>query len=412
MVELERDVEKVAPEVQYTVFESTEVELSDTVKAVYEAARRVKPARVVIDSLSELRLLARDTLRFRRELLGMKRFFTESGASVLMLDDLTLNLHEGLLRSIAHGVIKLERVVTDYGAERRRLTVAKLRGARFREGYHDYRIDTGALRVFPRLVAAEHRHAVSPGSLLSGVDNLDALLGGGLDQGTSTILVGPSGAGKSTVAMSYVRAAALKGERVEVFLFDENIGTYLARAKGLELDLEALIAEGMIAVRQIDPSEVSPGEFVQSIREAVEGRGVSHIVVDSLNGLVQAMPGERTLLVQMHETLSYLNQMSVTTILTLAQHGTMGAAMTSPADLSYLADTLILFRLYEMQGDLRQAISVVKKRTGKHERTIRELNIVPGGVAVGEPLRDLQGVFTGVPRFVGREAGLFDGHRE
>lgn len=411
LVELERDIARHAPESQYTVFESTEVELSDTMKAVYEAAQRIKPSRVVIDSLSELRLLARDSLRFRRELLSLKRFFAELDATVLMLDDLTLDIHGGLLQSIAHGVIRLERLAAEYGGERRRLIVPKLRGARFREGFHDYRIDEGGLQIFPRLVAAEHRHVPLPGQVLSGVGDLDDLLGGGFDRGTSTIIVGPSGVGKSTIAMTYVAAAVESGEWVEVFLFDENLGTYLARAKGLGIPLQTYVDSKRMGLTQIDPSAVSPGELTQILRDAVEKRGAKHIVIDSLNGVIQAMPGERMLMVQVHELLSYLAQSSVTTVMTLAQAGLMGPNMASPADLSYLADTLILLRFFEAYGKLRQAISVVKKRTGNHERTLRELRIGPGGFEVGETLRDFQGVFTGVPRFVGKETGLFDASR-
>lgn len=411
MVELERDIARHSIESQYTVFESTEVELGDTMEAIYEATRRLRPARVVIDSVSELRLLARDSLRFRRELLALKRFFSEAGATVLLLDDLTMDAHGGLLQSIAHGVVRLERLTTEYGSERRRLTVFKLRGARFREGYHDYRIDPGGLCVFPRLVAAEHRHPPLPGLLLSGVPGLDGLLGGGLERGTSTMLVGPSGVGKSTIAAAYAVAAADKGESAEILLFDENLGTFLARARGLGLGLEPHLDSGLVRLRQIDPSELSPGEMTQILRDAVETRGTRHLVLDSLNGVIQAMPGERTLLIQLHELLSYLAQSSVTTVMTLAQSGVMGASMASPADLSYLADTLVMLRFFEAFGELRQTISVVKKRTSGHERTLRELRIAPGGFEIGEPLRDFQGVFTGVPRYVGQEAGLFDADR-
>ena len=408
LVELERDVARYSPEAQYTVFESTEVELGDTMQAVYEAASRLRPSRLVIDSLSELRLLSRDTLRFRRELLGLKRFFSEIGTSVLMLDDLTLDVHGGLLQSIAHGVIRLERITTDYGTERRRLIVPKLRGSRFREGYHDYRVIKGGLQVFPRLIAAEHREIALPGSLLSGVDNMDALLGGGLDRGTSSILLGPSGVGKSTLSLSYAIAAAAKGDCVSIFLFDENLGTFLKRAKTLKLPLQEFLDSGQIRLRQIDPSEVSPGELTQIIRDSVESSGTTHLVIDSLNGVVQAMPAEKTLIVQLHELLSYLAQKNVTTVMTLAQHGMMGPGMASAADLSYLADTLILFRYFEAYGEVRQAISVVKKRTGHHERTVHEFKIVEGGIHVGKALSEFQGIFTGVPRYAGKEASLFD----
>lgn len=406
IVELERDVAHHAPETQYTVFESTEVELRTTMEALFSAANRLKPTRVVIDSLSELRLLARDSLRFRREMLGMKRFFAERGASVLILDDLTQDAHEGLIQSIAHGVIRLERMITEYGAERRRMIVPKLRGARYREGYHDYRIESGGLRIFPRLVAAEHREAMLPGQLLSGVSNLDDLLGGGLDRGTSTILMGPSGVGKSTIGMVYAVAAAAKGERSEILLFDENLGTYLARDRALEIGLQAHLDTGLVTLRQIDPSELSPGELTDLLRDAVENRGVRHLVIDSVNGVIEAMPGEKTLMIQVHELLAYLGQKSVTTVVTLAQHGLMGPSIGSAADLSYLSDTVVLLRYFEAYGEIRQAVSVIKKRTGDHERTVRELKIGKGGFTVGEKLSGFQGVFSGVPHATGQEAGV------
>lgn len=411
LVELERDIARHETENQYSVFESTEVELGDTTEAIYKAAERTQPSRVIVDSLAELRLLSRDTLRFRRELLGMKRFFSDLKATVMMLDDLTLDVHGGLLQSIAHGVIRLERLTTDYGSERRRLIVPKLRGSRFREGYHDYRLLKGGMKIFPRLVAAEHRRAVLPGQVLSGLHNLDEMLGGGLDRGTSTILVGPSGTGKSTLVAAYACAAAEHGERSEIFLFDENLGTFFARADGLGIPLKKYMDANLVRISQLDPAEVSPGELTQMIRDAVEEAQAQFIFIDSLNGLVQAMPGERTLIVQVHELLSYLGQSSVTTLLTLAQHGVMGDGMTSTAELSYLADTLILLRFFEAFGEMRQAISVIKKRTGIHEKTLREFRIVPGGFEIGPPLREFQGVFTGVPQYVGKEAKLLDADR-
>ncbi|RYG25803.1 circadian clock protein KaiC [bacterium] len=409
MLELQRDVAQYSIDDQYTVFEPTEVELGGTVGQIYDAVNRLQPRRVVLDSLSELRLLSRDSLRFRREVLSFKRFFADRDATVLMLDDRTMDLHEGLLQSLAHGVLRLERLTTEYGAERRRLTVSKLRGSRFREGYHDYRVNTGGVDVYPRLVASEHRNAVFPGELLSGIANLDHLLGGGLDRGTSTMLLGPSGAGKSTISAMYASAAAEKGEHVEIYLYDENLGTYLARDLGLRLGLAAHIESGTVTVRQIDPAEMSPGEFAAMLREGIDSRGTRHIVIDSLNGLIQAMPGEQTLMIQVHELLSYLNQSSVTTMVTLAQHGMMGNGLASAADLSYVADTLIVLRYFEAFGEVRKAISVVKKRTGDHERTLRELQIVPGGLKVGDPLRQFQGIFTGVPQTFDGEVSLFDG---
>jgi circadian clock protein KaiC len=411
MVQLDREVASHSPERQYTVFEATDVELGDMLKAIYDATDRFKPTRVVLDSVSELRLLARDSLRFRRELLGLKQHFADLGTTLLVLDDRTLSLHEGLIHSIAHGVVRLERMAVEHGSERRRLIVPKVRGSRFREGFHDYRIETGGIRVYPRLVAADHRQSSDSDDITSGLPNLDELLGGGIARGTSTILLGPSGAGKSTLSVAYAVAAASIGERVEIYLFDENLGTYLKRAHVLGLGLQPHLDSGMIAVRQIDPAEISPGEFAHRIRHSVEELEARHLIIDSLNGIVQAMPGEKTLLAQMHELLSFLNQKSVTTIMTLAQHGVVGSEMASDADLSYLADSLVMLRYFEAFGELRRAISVVKKRTGPHEMTVREMKIGGGGISVGDPLREFQGVFTGVPQYVGTEAPLFHGSR-
>ncbi len=409
IVELERDVVSQSPDRQYTVFESADVELGDTLRAIYEAAETWRPRRVVLDSLSELRLLSRDALRFRRELLGLKQHFAAIGTTVLLLDDRTLSVHEGVVHSIAHGVVRLERMAAEHGAERRRLIVPKIRGSRYREGYHDYRIETGGLVVFPRLVASEHREPAFPGDVLSGVGNLDDLLGGGLSRGTSTIFMGPSGSGKSTLASAYAAAAAELGERTEILLFDENVGTYLQRCAALGIDIRSHIDNGLLSLRQVNPSEISPGELSQIIIKAVDERGAKHLVIDSLNGVMQAMPGERTLVVQLHELLSFLNQKSVNTILTQAQHGLIGPQVASEANLSYLADTLVLLRYFEAFGELRRAISVVKKRTGTHEHSVRELAITAGGIVVGAPLRDFQGVFTGVPHYIGLEAPLIDG---
>ncbi|MEZ0327209.1 MAG: ATPase domain-containing protein [Fimbriimonas sp.] len=390
--------DKVDPDSLYTVLNPGDVELTDTLKVIRERVDSLDPKRVVLDSLSEVRLLAGDPLRFRREILVLKQYFLEKGTTVLMLDDRTADHEDLQIHSLVHGIIKLERMANEFGSERRRLTVTKLRATRFRGGYHDYKIIEGGLVAFPRLVAAEHRAQQLPGTLLSGVSNLDDLLGGGLDHGTSTIVMGPAGSGKSTIVTMYAIAAVNAGDKVAMYLFDENVGTLFARCKALEMPLEQHIESGMMTIQQIDPAEMSPGELIQHVRDAVTHRGVKHVVIDSLIGLLNAMPEERLLTVQLHELLSYLNQLGVTTLMTIAQHGLVGP-MTSPADLSYLADTLLLLRFFEADGEVRGAISVMKRRTGLHERTIREFQITKGGVVVGPPMRGFRGVLTGVPTY-------------
>jgi circadian clock protein KaiC len=395
------------PDSHYTVFDAADVELDDTVREFKALVEKIKPTRIVIDSLSEVRLLARDAQRFRREILMLRQYFIQQEATVLLLDDRSREAENVQIQSLVHGVVRLERLANEFGVERRRLIVTKLRGSPFRGGYHDYKIDTGGLIVFPRLVAAEHRVPQIPATLLSGVGNLDDLLGGGLSVGTSAIVLGPAGAGKSTIATMYALASAAQGGRAAMFLFDENIGTLLARCNALKMPLQEGIQNQSVLVQQIDPAEMSPGEFIQRIRDAVEKQQVKVVVLDSLVGLLNAMPEERMLLAQLHELLSYLNQSGVTTLMTLAQHGLIGA-MTNQADLSYLADNLILLRFFETQGEVRQAISVLKKRTGQHERTIREVRVAEGGVVVGPPLKEFHGVLTGTPTYVGRSTPLME----
>ncbi|RYG37883.1 circadian clock protein KaiC [bacterium] len=406
LMELDTFLASQKPESQYTVFSASEVELGDTLRMIREAVERVKPTRVVLDSLSEMRLLSRDSLRFRREILGFKQFFAASGATVLFLDDRTTDPEDRQLHSIAHGIILLERLSTEFGSERRRLIVSKLRANLFRGGFHDYRIVTGGLVVYPRLSAAEHRQGKLPGSLLSGVGNLDDLLGGGLDRGTSTMIMGPVGSGKSTIVAMYALAAAEQGERAAIYLFDENEGTLLTRCRALDMPLDQYLETGAVTLQQIDPAEMSPGELVQLIRDGVEKQGIQHVIIDSVSGFINAMPEERLLTVQLHELLTYLGQKGVVTLLAMPQHGMMGVNMASQADLSYLADSVILLRYFEAFGAVRQAISVVKRRTGKHERTIREMQIGSGGVIVGNILQEFQGVLTGVPRYVGNQGPL------
>jgi circadian clock protein KaiC len=385
------------PDEQSTMFHPSELELGETTLRILGDVDRIKPARVVIDSLSELRLLAGNSLRYRRQILALKQFFAGRRCTVLLLDDMTAVEHDLQVQSIAHGVIRLEQVNSDYGATRRRLVVAKYRGRAYRDGYHDYRIVHGGVRVFPRLVASEHQVASTGERLASGIDALDALLGGGIDRGTSTLLVGPPGTGKSTLAVQFALAAARRGERASLFVFDESVATLRARCDGMGMDLSRFLDDGRIEVRQVDPAEMSPGEFTAAIRDAVAGRGATVVVVDSLNGYLQAMPDERFLIVQLHELLSYLGHSGVATLMVGAHHGVIGPQMQGPIDASYLADAIVLLRYFELDGEVRQAISVLKKRGGAHERTIREMAMSPSGLWIGEPLRGYRGILTGVP---------------
>jgi circadian clock protein KaiC len=380
-----------------TLFHSSEVELAETTKLLLDEVARVKPARVVFDSLSEIRLLSQGALRYRRQVLALKQFFVGRHCTVVLLDDRTSDPGDLQLQSLAHGVLSLEQLSPVYGAERRRLRVLKMRGVRFRGGYHDFALQTGGMKLFPRLVAAEHRTGFERGQLRSGVPALDALVGGGLDRGTSTLLMGPAGTGKSTVAIQYAKAAAALGQRAAVFAFDESVSTLLTRSAGIGLDLRPEVAAGSIELRQVDPAELSPGEFVEAVREAVDERGARLIVIDSLNGYLHAMPEEQFLTLQLHELLTYLGQRGVITVMVVAQHGLVGAGMQSPIDVSYLADGVIVFRHVEMAGQLSKAVSMLKRRTGPHEAAIRELCIDQTGVRVGEPLRGLQGLLTGLP---------------
>jgi len=408
VVELIAEEKELEPDNQYTMFQPSEVQLGETTRAILNEIERVKPKRVVIDSLSELRLLAQSALRYRRQILALKQYFTGRECTVLLLDDRTSDESDLQLQSIAHGVISLEHLSPEYGAERRRLRVAKLRGQKYRGGFHDFNIATGGLEVFPRLVAAEHTETRERQSLQGDIRELDDLLGGGMDMGTSTLLIGPAGSGKSSVAINYALAAAKQGQRAALFIFDERTEVLLHRAQGLGMDLRPHLDAGRITIQQVDPAELSPGEFAHHVRKAVNGEDghspARVAIIDSLNGYLQAMPEERFLTVQMHELLTYLGHKGVLTFLVMAQHGMIGQ-MQTPVDTTYLADTVILFRYFEAEGHVRQAISVVKKRSGKHERTIRELRL-DGGIAVGDPLTDFQGVLTGTPIFKGESKTL------
>ncbi|MGZ8398503.1 MAG: ATPase domain-containing protein [Gemmatimonadales bacterium] len=404
--ELMPDEEALRPDAQYTVFHPSEVELTTTTQAIFETVDRVKPARVVLDSLSELRLLARGSLRYRRQILGFKHFFGRHRSTVLLLDDRTGDDSDEQLRSLAHGVLLLEQLALDYGAERRKLRVVKLRGVMYRGGFHDYTIRTGGIVVFPRLVAAEHHTEFERGSVLSGVSELDALLGGGLDRGTSSLILGPAGCGKTVLATQYACQAAAGGHHVAFYLFDERLGTFLDRADRLGMPIQKHQRDGNMLIKSIDPAEVSPGEFAQIIVETTQREGTRFVVIDSLNGYINAMPDERLLDIRLYDVLSYLAQRGITTLLTLAQHGLFASSSTQ-AEVSYLADSLLVLRFFEATGEVRKAISVLKKRSGPHELTIREFQITNSGVRVGEPLRDFQGVLTGVPDYVGLRQPLF-----
>lgn len=389
--------DSLQPREQYTMFHPAEVELSETTRTILADVDRLKPARLIFDSLSELRLLAGDALRYRRQLLALKQFFRGRRCTVLLLDDLTSIGRDLQVQSIAHGVLVLEQLLPEYGTDRRRLRMLKHRGRRFRGGYHDYLIKTGGIEAFPRLVAAEHRVDVAGAKISSGIPELDRLLGGGIEPGTSTLIVGAAGTGKSTLAAQLVCKAAEAGQRGAMFVFDESRNTLFTRMRGMGIDLEKHFKSGLVSIRQVDPAELAPGEFADAIRCEVEEAGATVVVIDSLNGYLNAMPGERYLTIHLHEMLMYLGQRGVATLLIGAHQGMVGAAMQTPVDASYLADAVVLLRYFEVRGEVRQAISVMKKRGGQHERTIREFSLDSGGIRVGKTLRDFRGILTGVP---------------
>jgi circadian clock protein KaiC len=390
----------------YTLFHPAEVELQETVDEVLAAVQKHNPTRVVFDSLSEVRLLARDPLRFRRQILALKQFFAGRKCTVLLLDDKTAPDGDLQLQSLAHGVICLEHVALEYGAERRRLQVTKVRGIHFRGGYHDFRILTGGIEVYPRVRQEEPRIDVSAVRLLSGSKPLDDLLGGGLTCGTSVLITGPAGTGKSVLSTQFARSELTRGKRVLFYLFDERLTTFTIRTRALGMSVEEERKSGQLSLRQVEPTELSPGEFANQIVRAVMDNGLSLVVVDSINGYLQAMPEERLLAVQIHELLSFLSNHGVTCIMTLVQHGIFGNPIDEAVDVSYLADTVILLRYFEVAGTVRQAISVVKKRSSDHERMIRECKVQKGGLFVGRPLSEFQGVLTGVPHYTGGLGGL------
>ena len=394
------------PDEQSTMFHPSEIELAQTTRSILADVDRHNPTCLVIDSLSELRLLSGSPLRYRRQILALKQYFAARGCIVLLLDDLTGLDSDTQVQSIAHAVLRLEQLSAEYGADRRRLRVVKYRAQPFRGGYHDYIIKHGGLQVFPRLVAAEHRTELLRGKMQSGIPELDEQLGGGLEQGTSTLLVGAAGTGKSTIAAQFAAAAATRGQRSELFLFDESPATLLSRAGQLGIPLAEGLHAGLIAIRPVDPAELSPGEFVHLVRTAVERDQAALIVIDSLNGYLNAMPGERHLIIQLHELLAYLGQRNVATILVSAHRGLVGGAMQSPVDASYLADAVVLLRFFEARGAIRQALSVVKKRGSRHERTIREFGLGDGSIKVGKALTTFRGVLTGVPSYEGTDESV------
>lgn len=388
-----------------SILHPSEVELGETVDEVRRQVVSIAPRRVVFDSLSELRLLAQDALKYRRQVLALKQFFTTQGCTVWLLDDKSSQPGDLQLHSITHGVIDLDQTAQEYGVEQRRLRVVKMRGIKFVGGYHDFRLDTGGITVYPRLIAAAHFRQFDASVQSTGVAELDALLGGGLVPGTNTLLVGPSGAGKTTTAVRCALSALQRGARVKYLLFDETLGTLLSRCRRLGMGLDEYLKNGQLFVQQIDPAEMSPGQFATLVREAVEVSGVSMVVIDSLNAYIQAMPGQRYLLLQMHELLSYLNQQGVITLMVLGQHGLIGN-VASEIDLSYLSDSLLLYRFFESAGQVLSAIAVLKSRTSVHERTIREFRVDNSGLRVGQPLADFEGVLAGLPSYRGTQALL------
>ncbi|WP_397453897.1 ATPase domain-containing protein [Pseudomonas sp. NA-150] len=390
---------------QQSLLYSSDLELGEATRQIFETVERIKPVRVVIDSLSEIRLLAQSSLRYRRQILAIKHYFARYEATVVLLDDLTTEALDKTVHSVAHGVIRLEELAPDYGAERRRLRVVKYRGQKYRGGFHDFIIHPDGVHVFPRLVAAEHRSRYQRTQLSSGISGLDDLLGGGVDGGSSTLILGPAGTGKSLISLVFAAAAVARGEKVGLFIFDEEMGLLFDRMKNLGIDLEALQHTGNLMVDQVDAAELSPGEFSHRVRRYVDEKKVKTVIIDSINGYQAAMPGENALILHMHELLLYLNRQGASTFMTVAQHGLVGD-MKAPVDITYLADTVILLRYFEALGQVRRAISIIKKRTGTHESTIREYRIGSQGLTIGAPLDAFQGVLRGVPHYFGESKPL------
>jgi circadian clock protein KaiC len=395
--------ESVDPERHQSLLYSSDLELGETITRILETIERIKPARVIIDSLSEIRLLAQSSLRYRRQILALKHYFARNSATVVMLDDLTSETTDRAVHSIAHSVTHLDQLSPVYGGERRRLRITKCRAQSFRSGYHDFIIAKGGIEVFPRLVAAERFQSFNNELLRSGLPELDLLLGGGVAAGSSTLVLGPSGMGKSLLILQYLAAAVERGEKAAMFIFDEELGLLLARARGIGVDLKAMLEANKLVIEQLDAAELTPGEFSHRVRSCVDRDNAKVVAIDSLNGYQAAMSEEQFVTLHIHELLQYLNRCGAATFLSIAQSGMMGD-MRQPVDITYLADTVILMRYFEAFGRVRRAISVVKKRTGAHEDTIRELTITSKGLELGPPLKEFQGVLRGVPTFVGQSA--------
>ena len=387
---------------QYTVFHPSEVELVDVMQSILSKLEKTKARRIVFDSMSEIRMLARDPLRYRRQILSLKQFFVGRECTVLLLDDRTGDRSDTQLQSICHGAIRMEALPREFGPQRRQMQVLKLRASQFRGGAHDYEIEQGGLQIFPRLISAEHRpENIDRSELPSGIAQLDTLFGGGVSRGSTSLFMGPAGCGKSTIATKFLQSAADRGERGIMFACDETVESVLTRSRGLGIPLEKHCNKKTIQIHELHPADLSPGEFIAQVRSDVEEKYCRVLIIDSLNGLLNAMQGEHAMMVQLHELLSYLSHMGVTTFMVMAQTGVLGPNMGAPIDVSYLADNVLLFRYFEAQGGVRQAISVLKRRSGPHERSIRELRLSPQKIEVGESLSQFEGVLTGVPRFVG-----------
>jgi circadian clock protein KaiC len=394
-------------EQQQSLLYSSDLELGETTKQIFEAVERAHPSRVVLDSLSEIRLLAQNSLRYRRQILAIKHYFAKFNTTVMLLDDLTADVADKTVHSVAHAVIRLEELAPAYGAERRRVRVIKYRGVKFRGGYHDATITTGGLNVFPRLVASEFRANLQRIPMSSGINELDQLLGGGIESGSSTLILGPAGTGKSLVAIIFVVAAVARGEKAALFVFDEELGLLFSRMRGIGIDLEAMQAGGRLAIEQVDAAELSPGEFAHRVRRRVDEDDIKTVVIDSLNGYQAAMPEENSLILHVHELLQYLNRRGAATFMTVAQHGLVGD-MKAPVDVTYLADTVVLLRYFEALGSVKRAMSIIKKRTGNHESTIREYRIGKNGLTIGGPLDGFQGILRGVPVYIGEGKPLLE----
>jgi circadian clock protein KaiC len=399
LLELSAIEEQLKPEAVNTVFHPAQVEMNQTTQILFNEVERTKPARVVFDSVSEMRMLAETPLRYRRQMLSLKQFFSGKKCTVLLLDDLTASPTDLQVQSIVHGVLNLQKLHPTFGDERRRLNVVKLRGVNFVGGHHDYVIDYGGVKVFPRIVSSDSPADFKRGMISSGIQGLDELLGGGLDRGSSNLFMGPAGTGKSTLSIQYAYESAKRGEHACIFAFEESIHTLLARTAALGMNIQKYIDEGMLHIEKIDPAQRSPGEFADHIRTAVVERNTRVVVIDSLNGYIHAMPEETYLTLQLHELLAYLGNQGVVSILVLAQQGLMGN-MTTPIDLTYLADTVLVTRYYEYEAIIKKAVSVIKKRGGFHETTIRDLKLSVKGVEVGKPLIEYRGILTGTPMFV------------